>query len=153
MKKYGFVIIVLAAAALAGCYGNSSSNSPTASGSTSPTKDAAVQLLRALNSAIEAKDYSKAMGYVQGPARNEDFDRLVANQEISARGIDILAEKGKWGKLTEVFDSTRASGWADRVKVPVDSCYGLNYQNAEAGFYLDGKQFKIIRCDDIGKLN
>lgn len=46
----------------------------------------------------------------------------------------------------------RAKGWAERCKVELKDCYYLSLKNAEAGFYWDGKQFKIIRCDDIGKL-
>jgi hypothetical protein len=149
MRKLNSIALSVLALTFAACHGDSHSGSDTASG---PTKEAAVQLLKSLNSAIEAKDYTKAMTYVQGSPQNSDFDRLIANQEISASGIDILAQQGKWGKLAEVFDANRANSMADRMKVPVDSCYGLNYQNAEAGFYWDGKQFKMIRCDDIGKL-
>jgi len=150
MRRFISGVVLLAMLALAGCYGDSSSTGGASS--TGPTKEAAVQVLRAMNSAIEAKDYTKAASYVQAPATASDFEKMVTNQEISARGIDILAEKGKFGKLTEVFEASRASGWADRMKVPVDSCYGLGYENAEAGFYWDGKAFKMIRCDDIGKL-
>jgi hypothetical protein len=153
MRKLALLIISAAVLALSGCYGNSnSSGGQTPAGGGTPTKEAAVQLLRSMNSAIEAKDYTKAASYVALPANASDFERMVQNQEISASGIDIMASRGKWGKLAEVFTPERAKGWADRAKVSVDSCYGLNYESGEAGFYWDGKEFKLIRCDDIGKL-
>jgi hypothetical protein len=127
--------------------------------SAEPTKDNAVQTLRDALAALDAKDYDKATTFFKVPANatSEDIKRqlgrLVELQELSVKGIDILARDGKWGKLEEVFGADRAKNMVERAGVPVDSCYGMNLRNAEAGFYWDGKQFKIIRCDDIGKLS
>ncbi len=124
-----------------------------------PTKENAVQLLRDALTALEAKDYDKAASYFKIPANatqdeiKRQLGRLLELQELSEKGIDILAKDGKWGKLEEAFGADRAKSMAERAGVPLDSCYGLTLRNAEAGFYWDGKQFKIIRCDDIGKLN
>jgi hypothetical protein len=123
-----------------------------------PTKENAVQTLRDALTALEAKDYDKAATYFKVPANappdevKKQLARLLEINELSSNGIDILARDGKWGKLEEVFGADRAKSMTERSGVPVDSCYGLNLRNAEAGFYWDGKQFKIIRCDDIGKL-
>lgn len=126
--------------------------------SAEPTKENAVQTLRDALAALEAKDYDKAATFFKIPANASSEDikkqlsRLLEIQELSASGIDILARDGKWGKLEEVFGAERAKNMVERAGVSADSCYGLNLRNAEAGFYWDGKQFKIIRCDDIGKL-
>ena len=140
---------------------NSSSGGGTSSTGTSsaePTKDEAVKLLRAALAALEAKDYTKAAALFKIPAGasteeiNKQLARLLELQEISSSGIDILAKDGKWGKLDQTFEAEQAKRIAERAGVPLESCYGLTLKSAEAGFYWDGKQFKIIRCDDIGKL-
>jgi hypothetical protein len=124
-----------------------------------PVKDNAVQVLRDALAALEAKDYDKAATFFKIPANatpeeiKQQLGRLLELQELSANGIDILAKDGKWGKLEEAFGVDRAQSMAERSGVPLESCYGLTLRNAEAGFYWDGKQFKIIRCDDIGKLS
>jgi hypothetical protein len=122
-----------------------------------PSREAAVGLPRDLLQALEAKDYDKALTFLQVPPGlkpedvKKELPKFLELKEISKKGIDILAKEGKWGKLDEIFGD-RAKKWAERGKVPLESCYGLGFKNAEAGFYWDGKQFKIIRCDDIGKL-
>lgn len=149
---------------LAGCSksdGNkngSSATGSTSAGSGEPVKDEAVRVLRAALDALEAKDYDKAATFFKIPAGSSSeeiksqLSRILELQELSKTGIDILARDGKWGKLDQAFDADRAKRFAERAGVPLESCYGLSLRNAEAGFYWDGKQFKIIRCDDIGKL-
>lgn len=159
------VIMLAVALALAGCSKtDESKNGGSTTGSTStssaaPTKDDAVRLLRDALAALEAKDYDKAAALFRAPAgvSAEDIKtqlaKLLELQEISSAGIDILAKDGKWGKLDQSFNADQAKRIAERAGVPLDSCYGLTLRNAEAGFYWDGRQFKIIRCDDIGKLS
>lgn len=155
MRKFSCLMIAIALFVFAGCGKSDSSPSVNAG---APTKEAAVQVLRSLLTALEAKDYDKAATLVYIPPQMPPDDikkglgRILELQELSAPGIDILVEKGKWGKLAEVYGADRANRFVERSKVPVDECYGLNYEGAEAGFYWDGKQFKIIRVDDIGKL-
>lgn len=123
-----------------------------------PTKEKAVQVLREVLAALEAKDYDRAAKHFQFPAKADrskiasELAALLTRREISKKGIDVLAAKGKWGKLADVLAAKRAQGYANRFKVPLDACYGLLLEPAEAGFYWDGARFKIIRCDDIGKL-
>lgn len=154
MRKFPCLVIAIVLLAFAGC---SKSNAPE-SGASAPTKEAAVQLLKSFLSAIEAKDYDKAAAMIQLPPQMTQDDirkglgRILELNELSAQGIDILDAKGKWGKLAEVYGAERANRFIERAGVPVDDCYGLNYESAEAGFYWDGKQFKIVRVDDIGKL-
>jgi PBP1b-binding outer membrane lipoprotein LpoB len=155
--------IILLILVVAGCNWTGNKNGGTENGSTKsakaePVKDEAVRVLRAALSALEAKDYDKAATFFKIPAnasseeKKTQLARLLELNEISKTGIDILARDGKWGKLDEAFDAERAKRFAERANVPLESCYGLSLKNAEAGFYWDGEQFKIIRCDDIGKL-
>jgi len=122
-----------------------------------PTKAAAVEVLRGLLGALVAQDYGKAVTFFQMPpgATPEDLkkaaSRLLELKEISAPGIEILDAKGKWGKLIDTVEPARAERFAGKFGVPVAECYGLTLGHAEAGFYWDGKQLKVIRCDDIGK--
>jgi hypothetical protein len=122
------------------------------------TKDKAVQTLRDFLAALEAKDYKKAATFLEGAAKApqeklaKELEALLTRREISKKGIEVLAAKGKWGKLDEVFKPDRAKSMADRFKVPVASCYGLEFNGGEAGFYWNGTRFTLIRVDDIGKL-
>ena len=78
--------------------------------------------------------------------------KLIELNEISAKGIEILAAKGKWGKLAEVFEPERAAAWAEKFAVPVDQCYGFSLDKASVGFHWDGTELKLIRLNNVGKL-
>ena len=122
-----------------------------------PSKEAAIQHLKDLNAALEAKDYKKAVTFMaefpgMPPEKMEEqIGKLHEINEISAKGIDILAAKAKWGKLSEVFPE-KAERWAKKVNVPVEQTWGFSHENAEVGFHWDGKALKVIRLDDVGKL-
>lgn len=162
MKRITIMLVLLLA--LVSCNktgdnkGSDSTSGSTSTSSAAPAKDDAVKVLRSALAALEAKDYDKAASFFKIPAGasteeiNKQLARLLELQEISSSGIDVLAKDGKWGKLDEAFSPDQAKRIAERAGVPLDACYGLTLKSAEAGFYWDGKQFKIIRCDDIGKL-
>jgi len=145
--------------AVVSCNRTAGNKNDGSSASSEPSKENAVRVLRDALTALQAQDYDKAATFfkIPGNAQPEEIKkqlgRLLELQEISPAGIEILARDGKWGKLDEAFSPERAKNIAERAGVPLDSCYGLSLRNAEAGFYWDGKQFKIIRCDDIGKLS
>ena len=154
MKKLTGFLLALALLTLANC----KKADVSTAGAGGPTREAAVQLLRTFLAAVEAKDYDKAAAMIQTSSEvspdeiKKALGRMLDQNELSARGIDILAERGKWGKLAEVYGAERASRLIARAGVSVDDCYGLNLEGAEAGFYWDGRQFKLVRIDDIGKL-
>ena len=131
---------------------------PTSAADAGPSKESAVALLRGLLAVLQAQDYAKATTFFQMPpgltpeVLQKEAAKFIERNEISATGIDTLVAKGKWGKLTETVEPARAQRFAEKFGVPVAECYGLTLGNAEAGFFWDGKQFKLIRCDDIGKL-
>jgi hypothetical protein len=123
-----------------------------------PTKEAAVKTLQDAAAALEGKDYDKALLYIHVPPNRtpEQFKTagpgLIEKQEISTKGVEILAAQGKWGKLDEVFPKERAQSMAERAGLPLDECYGLTHGDAQAGFHWNGQQFKIMHLDDVGKL-
>ena len=157
MRIHTLLAVAVLTALTVGC-GDKNAGAGGTQSKGAPVKEEAVRVLRNLNSALEKKDYDQAVTIFQVPptAKAEDLKkdcaRLVELNEISSSGIDILASKGNWGKLAEVFDANRANSIAQRFGVPAGDCYGLKFEQAEAGFYWDGNQFKVIRCDDIGKL-
>ncbi len=123
-----------------------------------PSKEQAVQVLKDFHAALQAQDYDKAVTFLQPhpmikpEALKKDLAEFLKRKEISAKGIEILAAKGTWGKLEEVFEAARARSMAQRFKVSVDSCFGFKLKEAEAAFFWNGEQLKIIRCNDIGQL-
>ena len=129
---------------------------------TGPTKEAAIKHLREVLAAIEAKDWKKAVGYFAFPAaerpRNieEQLAKLIELKEISAKGIDVLAAKGKYGKLAEVMEPEKAARFAEKFAVKVDECYGFSVESAQAnatvGFHWDGTVLRLIRLNNVGKL-
>jgi hypothetical protein len=133
---------------------------PAATGT--PTKEAGIARLKETLAALEAKDYTKAAGFFVLPAGVPadkiagELGRLLELKEISAPGIEILATKGKWGKLAEVFEPERAQRWAEKSGVAVDQCWGFSAEgsgaNASVGFHYDGKELKLIRLNNVGKL-
>lgn len=122
-----------------------------------PTKEMAEKRLRDMLAALEAKDYKKAMTFMAAapgiPAdkMEESLAKILEIKEISAHGIDVLVQKGQWGKLEQVAPD-KGARWAARFDKPIGECYGLVLDNAEVGFHWDGKELKFIRLDDVGKL-
>jgi len=126
-----------------------------------PTREAAIQVLKDTLAALEAKDWDKAASHFPFPAGTKDLGdklgRLIELKEISAKGIEILAASGKWGKLSEVFEPDRALRFAEKFGVPVEECWGFSVEsanaNASVGFHWDGKALKLIRLNNVGKLD
>lgn len=117
-----------------------------------PTKEAAVETLNDFNTALQKKDYDKALTYVSAPegvSPEKLKEELARFQDMTSEGIKALSEKGKWGKLSDVYSAEKVKSWTERHKVPADKCYGLHLAPAEAAFYWTGDGFKIIRMDDI----
>jgi hypothetical protein len=128
-----------------------------------PTKDRAVSTLRDFYSAYAANDYARAasMVYIRNKAEQERAEQDMRNRmvDLSPGGIDLLAEKGTWGKLDEVFAADDARNVRSRVTglaISPDICYVLHSRmasvNAVAAFVWDGGRFKILYIDDINKL-
>lgn len=123
-----------------------------------PTKADVVSHLEGILAAIEAKDWDGAASHMllndKAPPKEkwpEVFPGFVTRNEISKAGIAILAEKGTFGPLSEVFEE-RGASWAERAGVPLDKCYGLGHEGAEVAVFASDDGLKLIRLDDVGKL-
>lgn len=126
-----------------------------------PTKQQAIAHLKGLLTALEAKDYDKAVPFFATPPGatpeqlKAEMPKLIEIREISAEGIEVLAAEGKWSKLADVAkpETERAASWAKRFGVNPAECWALmTDRGGEAAFHFDGTSLKLIRCDDIGKL-
>ena len=126
-----------------------------------PTKEQAIAHLKGLLTALEAKDYDKAVTFFATPPTatleqiKAAMPKLIELSEISAEGIEVLAAEGKWSKLADVVkaEAERAASWAKRAGVNPAECWALmGDAGGEAAFHFDGTSLKLIRCDDIGKL-
>jgi len=123
-----------------------------------PTREQAIEHLKGLLAALEAKDYDKAATFFAMPPKatpeqlKATLPKVLELKELSAEGIEAIAEQGKWGKLTEVAGERGGARWATRFGVKPDECYALVSTPGEAAFHWDGTKLRMIRCDDIGKL-
>ncbi len=122
-----------------------------------PSKELLIQKLEELNGYLVAGDYEKAKTLFILPADLGDeviigiMKKLIEQQEISADGIKILSKKGTYGKLVTVFPE-KGKMRAEKNNLNPHECYGLKYQSAEVMAYWNGKEFKLFRIDDIGKV-
>jgi len=133
-------------------------------GEAKPIKEAAIKVLAAFASALEAKDVEKAWKYLLIPPKfkdqeqkyKEEFTKKLAKileAEISTKGVEVLAKKGKWGKLPEIVGEKEAKRLADLFQLPPSSFFGL-FVTARSGaaFYLDGKEWRLIYFNNIATL-
>lgn len=159
MKTRNLVTLLLVAGLLsfAGCGGEDAGSAGDPGLEVDPTQDALVGTLRDLLAAIEAGDLVAAAAHMH-PFPNmspEDVQQalpgFVEKREISGAGIDVLAEKGAFGSLAEIFPD-RGAGWAERVGADPAKCYALSHEGAEVAALWNGSAFLLLRLDDVGKL-
>jgi hypothetical protein len=137
--------------------GPPSAAAPSPAAAAAPSKEDAVRVLRELAAALDAKDLDKAVGYfyaqpgAPADALRKSVARFPEIHEISADGVEILAARGKWGRLDEVLTGP-GKRVPERRQLPPDQCYGLGLEGAQAGFYWTDGQLKIVWCNNIGKL-
>ncbi|MBM4073461.1 MAG: hypothetical protein FJ271_31735 [Planctomycetes bacterium] len=133
---------------------------PDAKAIKGPSKEAAARTRKGFFAALDAKDFDKAVSYLHIPEEFKDqIDKVKSGlaevrgtKEISKAGIDILARKGKWGKLKDIQGEPEARRMA-REGVDLDSCFGLFVgTRAGAAFYWNGKRFLITYFNNIGHL-
>ena len=122
-----------------------------------PTQEQLAKQLTELATALEGGDMDKAADHMMvPPGRSIDemkpmLPKLLEKKEISSAGVKILLEKGKFGKLADVFPDN-AGKRAERAGVKLEECYGLRLDPAEVMAHWDGSKFKLFRLDDVGKL-
>ena len=146
-------------AGISGCGGDAVGPTGPAREATqaAPTKDAVIGLLRDLLAALEAGDADRAVGLlVPFPGGGSEEGKaavaaLLERREISARGIDRLAAGGRYGSLKEVFPD-RGETWARQAGVDPEKCVGLGLEGAEVAVHWGGDRLRLLRVDDVGKL-
>lgn len=153
------LLVLVLVSCFVGCGGEPSSDATP--GSTTmdaePVKEDILAVLRELNAALDKSDYALAVTFMQpfpdmtSDEMSEALARFQELREISAEGIGVLAEKGAFGPLLEIFPD-RGKGFAERAGVDPDSCHALALQGAEVAGHWDGRVFRLIRLDDVGKL-
>jgi len=122
-----------------------------------PTKGDLVAVLREIHASLDAKNYSAAATLlVTFPGMTDEKMQKAAagfipKKEISAGGIDILEAKGRYGPLLEVFPN-HGTRLAKNAGVDAAECYAMSLEDAQVAAHWDGRAFRLIRLDDVGKL-
>ncbi|WP_157664990.1 hypothetical protein [Mariniblastus fucicola] len=122
-----------------------------------PSKKLLLDSLAVLLHHIESGHYEQAKSrvYVPDDFPAAKFKQTIERKELSADGITVMRQIGKYGTAVEVFGAERAKHFAERVNVPVEECFAVIGVQDEEGetmaHWKDGK-FKFLRADDIGKL-
>lgn len=121
-----------------------------------PTRQMALNFLRKFLKALEEEAYEEADAYLfdfphlSAEKRMATLKTLIEKREISAPGLDLLAE-GEYGPLCQVFPE-HSHDMARRASVPPNECWAFRLKGAKAGLHWDGNQLKLFYIDDIGKL-
>ncbi len=125
---------------------------------TTPSKTGLIELLKTTYALLEKGDYPSASKYFVLPPKFTPnmLEAFIKRREISLDGIIRLEKEAKFGKASAVFGDKKAAALAKRAGVDVTQCYGFYHQSKEAtaeviALWKDGG-FKIVRLDDVGKL-
>ncbi len=148
MKAYkNYFIAILLATFAFGCQG-----------SANPDKDQLISDLKTVFKLLSEEKYEAAADHFRGPeGLSKDkmvrgMKGMIEKNEISMPGIEVLAAKGNFGPLMEVFPE-RGGSWLERNGISsAENCYGLGFDRAEVAAYWTGSEFQLFRLDDVGKL-
>lgn len=122
-----------------------------------PTREYFVKTLREFLDALESGDVDAATAYLHpfpnmGPTDvHRALPAFLEQDKISGPGLDILAEKGTFGPLAEVFPE-RGATWAGWVKANRAKSYALAFEGAEVAALWKGQLFLIFHLEGVGKL-
>lgn len=140
---------------VAGCGGEGGGEAPAPA---TPSKAGLVQVLRDLEAALGKGDVDKAFGYmaafpgVEITKLKQSLVPMTQREGLTPANIDRLEAVGKYGPLLEVFPK-RGKNWAERVKLDAAKCYALGAGSAEVAAHWDGKGFRLLRLDDLNKID
>jgi hypothetical protein len=166
-SKTATVLLLALALSLGGCGGDEGETgagsgtpanaSPAEAQAPKPTKAALVQTLRDLLAALEAGDDDRAaLHLVLLPGMQPEdvpvaLDRILERKDLTAEGIDILAQEGAFGELDDLLKE-RGKSWAAHAGVNENRCYALVFDDAEVAAFWDGAAFRIFHLDDVGNM-
>ncbi len=159
--RLALALLITTALCFGACGGDDPSTAPSpepeGAGAAEPTKAALVAVLRDVLQALEAGDADAAVPHfilpegMSAEKARAGVGGFLEKREISGAGIDRLEKDGRYGTLKEVF-AERGESWAERAGADLGKCYALSLDGAEVAALWDGKAFKLIRLDDVGKL-
>lgn len=125
-----------------------------------PTKETLIATLNELYPKLESDQFDEALKHFALPEElvtdrtmvERELGRMIEIREISLAGIERLKRDGKFGTAVEVFGEERAGMFAKQMEADLKIAYGCVLESAEVmAIWKDGK-FKLIRLDDVGKL-
>ncbi|MCA9524067.1 MAG: hypothetical protein KC609_24035 [Myxococcales bacterium] len=161
--RLSFLVLVLALTLSTGCKKGTTSDSKKKKKNEKRESDVferkdAIAKLNLTLDALKKKDYDALKELLAVPKgyKFEDLKRnapkLLERNEISEAGIKALSRSGRFAKLPQIFPD-KAQRWIRRYGIgDANGCYGFGNGRAEVAFCkLDGK-WKIIRLDDVGKI-
>lgn len=120
----------------------------------------AIQPADRLASAVASRNQAEAAKYVQLPESSSQLlegDAIIdtLKEEISPRGVSILARKGQFGPLREVFPA-EVDRWAKAFGVNPDHCVAFRMEKdglrAELVILQQGDSFRVLRCNNVKQM-
>lgn len=123
-----------------------------------PSKRAIIGTLEVVSAALEAGQLEAASQHFVLPPnfRPEMLGNLVERNEISAAGVAILKSEAEFQTAVAAFGEERATLFVERAGVELKDCFGFNHTVGEVAAEVigcwQGDRFKLVRLDDVGKL-
>lgn len=123
-----------------------------------PSKGQLIDTLTLAWQAIDEERWQDAEQYFVVPANSDPsmLAALIKNRELSLAGIRILEQEGEFINAIAAFGEQRAQALAERAAVDVRQCYGIVFATEEVTAEImavwQSERFKLVRVDDVGKL-
>ena len=84
-----------------------------------------------------------------------DFLNKALRDEISAEGLKVLYETGRFGSLLAIFPD-KANGWAETLGINPENCVAFRGEKgditAELVLEKTADGYRIVRCNNIKQL-
>jgi hypothetical protein len=117
-----------------------------------------------LSEAIHRQDGKNTRGFMVAPPVFADHSQVekglltleLLNNEVSAEGLDILANEGEFGPLNTLFPD-QASAWLQPYGLSSDACVAFRLKRGQLTAELvlhrqPNGSYKVIRANDIRQL-
>ena len=122
-----------------------------------------VEALQAFRVALDSPDSEyllrliAAPQAVQGkmPREQAEFIRKALKSEISEDGLRLVAKRGSFGSLNQIFPD-EGLAWAKQAGVNPDNCVAFRFNGkstrTEVVFEVEGHAYRIVRCNNVNNL-
>ena len=94
---------------------------------------------------------------VQGktPQEQAEFLRKALKGEISEDGLRLMAKRGSFGPLSEIFPDD-GTAWAKQAGVNPENCVAFRRDGqrfrTEVVLEVQGQTYRIVRCNNVNNL-